>query len=55
MQQIQEMLDFCGEKGVTPMIETVNFDYVNEAIARMLKNDVHYRFVVDIEKSLKAE
>lgn len=55
IQQIQEMLYFCGEKGVTPMIETINIDYVNEAIERMLKNDVHYRFVIDVEKSLKAE
>ena len=55
IQEIQEMLEFCGEKGVVPMIETINIDYVNKGIERMMKNDVRYRFVVDVEKSLKAE
>ncbi|KAG0613520.1 hypothetical protein M758_6G109500 [Ceratodon purpureus] len=55
MKLMQEMLDFCGEKGVVPMIETVDIQDVNEAIERMIQNDVRYRFVVDIEKSLKPE
>ena len=52
---MQEMLDFCGEKGVVPMIEKVDIQYINKAVERMMQNDVHYRFVVDIEKSLKPE
>ncbi|KAG0569749.1 hypothetical protein KC19_6G113600 [Ceratodon purpureus] len=55
MKLMQKMLDFCGEKGVVPMIETVDIQYVNKAIERMMGNDVHYRFVVNIEKSLKPE
>ena len=55
MKRTQEMLEFCGEKGIAPMIETISIQYVNKAIERMMKNDVHYRFVVDIEKSLKPE
>lgn len=54
IREIQEMLEFCAEKGVTSMIETINIDYINTALERMLKNDVQYRFVIDIENSLKA-
>jgi cinnamyl-alcohol dehydrogenase len=53
MEEVQEMLDFCAEKGVTPMIETIPINYANEALKRLQNNDVHYRFVVDIENSLK--
>lgn len=51
--EIQEMLDFAAEKNVQAMIEKIPIDYVNEALARLQKNDVRYRFVVDIENSLK--
>ncbi len=45
--ETQEMLDFCGEHGVSPEIEVVEPDYVNEAYERMLASDVRYRFVID--------
>jgi D-arabinose 1-dehydrogenase-like Zn-dependent alcohol dehydrogenase len=35
------------------MIEKVKIDYVNEAYDRMARSDVRYRFVIDIENSLK--
>ena len=35
------------------MIETIPIDKVNEAMKRLRVNDVRYRFVIDIEKSLK--
>jgi cinnamyl-alcohol dehydrogenase len=53
MKEVQEMLDFCGEMGVTPIIETIPIDYANEAYKRLQNNDVRYRFVIDIENSLK--
>jgi D-arabinose 1-dehydrogenase-like Zn-dependent alcohol dehydrogenase len=46
-------LDFCAKHNVVCMIEKVNIDYVNEAYDRMARSDVHYRFVIDIENSLK--
>ncbi len=49
----QEMLDFCGEKGITCAIEKIPIDYVNTAFDRLLKADVRYRFVIDMA-SLKA-
>jgi uncharacterized zinc-type alcohol dehydrogenase-like protein len=46
--ETQEMLDFCAEHGVTPEIELIEPDYVNEAYERVLASDVRYRFVIDI-------
>ena len=48
--ETQEMLDFCAEHGVTPEIELIEPDYINEAYARVLASDVRYRFVIDISK-----
>jgi alcohol dehydrogenase (NADP+) len=48
--ETQEMLDFCAEHGVTPEIEVIDPDYINEAYERVLASDVRYRFVIDISK-----
>jgi uncharacterized zinc-type alcohol dehydrogenase-like protein len=45
--ETQEMLNFCAEHGVTPEIEVIQPDYVNEAYERVLASDVRYRFVID--------
>lgn len=49
IEEIQDMLNFCAEKGVESMVEVVSMENVNEAFKRLLKNDVRYRFVVDVE------
>ncbi|MCV7028295.1 NAD(P)-dependent alcohol dehydrogenase [Mycobacterium sherrisii] len=46
--ETQEVLDFCAEHDVTPEIEVVAADYINEAYERVLASDVRYRFVIDI-------
>ncbi len=51
--ETQEMLDFCGEHGITADIEVIKIQDINEAYERMLKGEVKYRFVIDIA-SLKA-
>jgi len=51
--ETQEMLDYSGEHGVTADIELIKIQDINEAYERMLRNDVKYRFVVDMT-SLKA-
>ncbi|KAF8410130.1 hypothetical protein HHK36_002652 [Tetracentron sinense] len=51
MEETEEMLEFCKEKGVESMIEVVKMDYVNNAFERLEKNDVRYRFVVDVAGS----
>lgn len=45
--ETQEMLDFCAEHDVTPEIEVISADYINEAYERVLASDVRYRFVID--------
>ncbi|KAJ0986726.1 hypothetical protein J5N97_005082 [Dioscorea zingiberensis] len=47
----QEVLNFWEEKELKSMIETVKMDYVNKAVERMEKNDVRYRFVLDVHGS----
>lgn len=51
-KEIQEMLDFCAAKEIYPNIEVIPIQYANEALERLIKKDVKYRFVIDIENSL---
>ncbi|KAG5526399.1 hypothetical protein RHGRI_032623 [Rhododendron griersonianum] len=51
MKETEEMLDFCKEKNLSSMIEMVSMDYINTAFERLEKNDVRYRFVVDVAGS----
>lgn len=48
------MLEFCGRHNITSMIEKVPASYVNKAMARLEKNDVKFRFVLDIAGTLSA-
>lgn len=48
IKETQEMLDFCGERGIVSEIELIDIDSVNEAYDRVLKSDVRYRFVIDM-------
>ena len=50
--ETQEMLDFCGEHNIVSEIEIINMQDINTAYERMLKSDVRYRFVIDLD-SLK--
>ncbi|KAE8055003.1 hypothetical protein FH972_011876 [Carpinus fangiana] len=52
-KETQEMINFCAAHGIHPNIEVVPIQYANEALERMIKSDVKYRFVIDIENSLK--
>jgi uncharacterized zinc-type alcohol dehydrogenase-like protein len=52
--QTQEMLDFCGQHGITADVEVIPIQKVNEAWRRLLKADVKYRFAIDMA-SLRAE
>ncbi|KAI3440030.1 ADH_zinc_N domain-containing protein, partial [Psidium guajava] len=52
-KQTQEMLEFCAEHEIHPEIEVIPMQYANEALERLQKNDVKYRFVIDIENSLE--
>lgn len=46
--ETQEMLDYCAEKNIVSDVEVIPMSYINEAYERMIKNDVKYRFVIDM-------
>jgi uncharacterized zinc-type alcohol dehydrogenase-like protein len=48
LKETQEMLDFCGEHGITAKIEAISMQEINSGWDRMVKGDVKYRFVVDM-------
>ncbi|OMO87345.1 Alcohol dehydrogenase superfamily, zinc-type [Corchorus capsularis] len=48
MKETQEMMDVCGKHNITCDIEVIKPDQINEALDRLSKNDVRYRFVIDI-------
>ncbi len=49
VRETQEMLDFCAAHGIVSDIETIRIDEINTAFGRMLRGDVKYRFVIDME------
>lgn len=46
--ETQEMLNFCAEHKIVSEIELIPIQKINEAWERMLKQDVKYRFVIDM-------
>ncbi len=48
LPETQEMLDYCAEHNIVSDVELITIDAIEDAYARMLKNDVRYRFVIDI-------
>jgi uncharacterized zinc-type alcohol dehydrogenase-like protein len=48
IKETQEMLDFCGKHNITADIELIPIQKINEAYDRLVKNDVKYRFVMDM-------
>ncbi len=48
IQETQEMLAFCAAHGIVSDIELIKVADINAAYGRMQKNDVKYRFVIDM-------
>jgi alcohol dehydrogenase (NADP+) len=48
IRETQEMLDYCAEHQITPEIEVISANQIDEAWERVLASDVRYRFVIDI-------
>jgi len=46
--ETQEMLDFCAAHAIVADIEPIAISQIETAYDRMLKNDVKYRFVIDM-------
>jgi uncharacterized zinc-type alcohol dehydrogenase-like protein len=45
--ELQEMLNFCGEKSIVSDVEVIDANYINTAYERTVASDVKYRFVID--------
>lgn len=52
--ETQEMLDFCAAHGIVSDIEMIAIQEIEHAYGRMLKSDVKYRFVIDMETLKRA-
>jgi alcohol dehydrogenase (NADP+) len=48
MKETQEMIDFCAAHNIVADVEMIRMQDINEAWERMQKNDVRYRFVIDM-------
>lgn len=51
IKETQEMLDFCGKHNITADVEMIAGEEIETAFARMLKGDVKYRFVIDMQRT----
>ncbi len=51
--ETQEMLDFCGKHGISSDIELIPIQKINEAFERVVRSDVRYRFVIDVQSLRK--
>lgn len=47
-KETQEMLDYCAKKNIVSDVEVIPIQKINEAYEKMLRNDVRYRFVIDM-------
>ena len=48
IKETQEMLDFCAENNIHPDIGLLDVNQLKEAFTRVKKNDLKYRFVLDM-------
>ena len=48
IKETQEMLDYCAEHNIMSDVEVIPMADINTAYDRMIKGDVHYRFVIDM-------
>jgi alcohol dehydrogenase (NADP+) len=47
--ETQEMLDFCAARNIVSDIEMIAMQDIEKAYARLLRGDVRYRFVIDMQ------
>jgi len=49
IKETQEMLDYCAAHNIMSDVEVISISEINNAYERMIKGDVHYRFVIDLK------
>ena len=52
IKDTQEMMDFAAKHELMADVEVVGADDVNDALERLAKGEVRYRFVIDIGNTL---
>jgi uncharacterized zinc-type alcohol dehydrogenase-like protein len=53
--ETQEMLDYCAEHNITSDVEIIPMNKIEEAYERMIKGDVRYRFVIDMDTLISSK
>ena len=51
--ETQEVLNFCAEHGILPLVEIIGIEGINEAFAKVKDEEVRFRYVIDMQ-SLKT-
>jgi uncharacterized zinc-type alcohol dehydrogenase-like protein len=54
IKETQEVLDFCAEHNIAPLVEMIKMQDINDAFDRMQNEEVRFRYVIDMQ-SLKEE
>jgi uncharacterized zinc-type alcohol dehydrogenase-like protein len=49
IEETQQMLDWCATRGIVADVNVIPIQEINVAFERILKNDVRYRFVIDMK------
>jgi uncharacterized zinc-type alcohol dehydrogenase-like protein len=49
LPETQEMLNYCADHQIVSDVELINIQEIHRAYDRMLKGDVKYRFVIDMD------
>ena len=52
--ETQEVLDFCAKHNIAPEVEMIKMQDINDAFEKMQKEEVRFRYVIDMQ-SLKDE
>ncbi|MDG1137962.1 MAG: NAD(P)-dependent alcohol dehydrogenase [Opitutales bacterium] len=48
IKETQEMLNFCADHSIISEVEVIKMEQINEAYKRLVKSDVKYRFVIEM-------
>lgn len=54
IKDTQEVLDFCAKHNIAPQVEMIRMQDINDAFEKMQKEEVRFRYVIDMQ-SLKEE
>ncbi|MGI4758500.1 MAG: NAD(P)-dependent alcohol dehydrogenase [Janthinobacterium lividum] len=54
IQETQDVLDFCAEHNVTPDIQLISIEDVNDAYDKVEDGDVRFRYVIDMASLKKV-